>query len=51
MSLASFNESIFHDYLASQEANLPILPDVEEVTPLVTRVLGANPGKVRELSL
>ncbi|CAG8017038.1 unnamed protein product [Penicillium nalgiovense] len=49
MSLASFNESIFHDYLASQEANLPILPDVEEVTPLVTRVLGANPGKVRDM--
>ncbi|KAJ5659681.1 metallo-beta-lactamase domain protein [Penicillium longicatenatum] len=45
MSLASFNESIFRDYLASQEAHLPTLPDVEEITPLVTRVLGANPGK------
>ncbi|KAJ5834967.1 metallo-beta-lactamase domain protein [Penicillium robsamsonii] len=45
MSLASFNESIFHDYLASQKAHLPILPDVDEITPIVTRVLGANPGK------
>ncbi|KZF25343.1 metallo-beta-lactamase domain protein [Xylona heveae TC161] len=45
MTLAILNEKIFHDYLASQEANLPVLTDVEEIAPLVTRVLGANPGK------
>ncbi|KAB8237122.1 beta-lactamase-like protein [Aspergillus alliaceus] len=45
MSLASFNESIFSDYLAGQKALLPNLPDIQKVTPRVTRVLGANPGQ------
>lgn len=30
----------------AMEGDLPHLDDVEQLTPLVTRVLGANPGKV-----
>jgi hypothetical protein len=43
----SLNICVFQEYLDSQTARLPELPDVEQVTPRVLRILGQNPGKVR----
>ncbi|KAI9819843.1 MAG: hypothetical protein M1827_006412 [Pycnora praestabilis] len=42
---ASLNACAFEDYLSTQEAKLPRLPNVERITPRVIRVLGGNPGK------
>lgn len=39
-----FDESFWQEYLAGQEAQLPPLPNVEEVTGRVVRILGGNPG-------
>ncbi len=36
----ALNICAFDDYLESQTANLPSIPDVEQLTPRVLRVLG-----------
>ena len=41
------NPCIWKEYLSSQEAKLPILDDIEDVTNVVTRVMGGNPGEMQ----
>ncbi|OTA98961.1 hypothetical protein M426DRAFT_68697 [Hypoxylon sp. CI-4A] len=41
----SLNICAFDSYLNSQQASLPELADVEQISPRVIRVLGQNPGK------
>ncbi|OAQ60745.1 beta-lactamase-like protein [Pochonia chlamydosporia 170] len=41
----ALNICVFEDYLDSQRERLPVLADVEQLTPRVLRVLGQNPGK------
>ncbi len=42
----TLNVCVFEDYLSAQQAHLPKLGDVEQLSPRVVRVLGQNPGKV-----
>jgi len=42
----ALNICAFEDYLEGQQANLPKLADVEQISPRVIRILGQNPGKV-----
>ncbi|KAJ6015169.1 hypothetical protein N7540_009760 [Penicillium herquei] len=35
------------DYLSAQRASLPYLPDIEDLTDLVTRIMGGNPGEMQ----
>ncbi|KAJ6443397.1 metallo-beta-lactamase domain protein [Purpureocillium lavendulum] len=39
-----FDESYWQEYLAGQESQLPVLPDVQDVSSRVIRVLAGNPG-------
>ena len=41
----SLNICAFDDYLKGQMASLPCMPNVEQVTPRVLRVLGQNAGR------
>nr|A0A4P8DJU1.1 RecName: Full=Atrochrysone carboxyl ACP thioesterase dmxR1; Short=ACTE dmxR1; AltName: Full=Dimeric xanthone biosynthesis cluster protein L [Cryptosporiopsis sp. 8999]QCL09092.1 DmxR1 [Cryptosporiopsis sp. 8999] len=41
----ALNICAFEDYLDGQQATLPPLQDVEQISPRVIRVLGQNPGK------
>lgn len=42
-----FAQSFWQEYLSGQEANLPRLPEVEQVTETVMRILGGNPGRMQ----
>jgi hydrolase len=41
------NQCIWKDYLSTQEARLPCLADVEDVTSRVIRIMGGNPGAMQ----
>jgi hypothetical protein len=43
----ALNICAFEDYLSAQQAGLPELQDVEQVSPRVLRILGQNAGQVR----
>jgi hypothetical protein len=45
----TLNVCAFDEYLDAQQAHLPELKDVEQVSPRVLRVLGQNAGKVYHL--
>ena len=42
----ALNICAFEDYLDVQQSRLPEIPDVEQISPRVLRVLGQNAGKV-----
>lgn len=43
----TINRCVWGDYLSAQEASLPHLGDVEEVTDRVIRIMGGNPGDMQ----
>lgn len=44
----TLNACAFEDYLETQQARLPKLKDVEQLSPRVIRVMGQNAGKVMD---
>jgi hypothetical protein len=44
----ALNVSAFKDYLETQQAQLPKLDNVQQLSPRVIRILGQNPGKVQK---
>ncbi|KHN97629.1 metallo-beta-lactamase superfamily protein [Metarhizium album ARSEF 1941] len=42
-----FDESVWQEYLAGQESQLPPLRDVQHVTDRVVRIMGGNPGMMQ----
>lgn len=42
----TLNVCAFEEYLSKQQARLPKLENVEQISPRVIRVLGQNAGKV-----
>jgi len=47
----ALNICAFETYLDGQQATLPLMQDVEQISPRVLRILGQNPGKVSNLTL
>jgi hydrolase len=41
------NQCAWGDYLSAQEASLPHLADIEDVTERVIRIMGGNPGEMQ----
>lgn len=39
--------NVWGEYLSAQEAKLPRLPDVEQLTARVVRIMGGNPGRMQ----
>lgn len=47
----SLNICAFEEYLKGQAAQIPHLDSVEQLSPRVLRVLGANAGKVSTMNI
>ena len=44
----ALNICVFEDYLEGQQARLPKIADVEQLSPRVIRILGQNAGQVKD---
>ncbi|RMZ67704.1 metallo-beta-lactamase superfamily [Pyrenophora seminiperda CCB06] len=46
-ALAKLNEGVWGDYLEAQQGRLQALPNIEQLTPRVIRIMGGNAGLMR----
>ncbi|KAI4718460.1 hypothetical protein E4T48_05288 [Aureobasidium sp. EXF-10727] len=46
-ALAKLNEDVWGEYLEAQHGRLDDLPDIEQLTPRVNRIMGGNAGLMR----